>query len=195
MPGVIYEYTLEVLNFNGPSDISDGVYRSACTVPQYFTGLQVQSTSSIEVSLSWRQPVDDGSCTIQGYQLWRDDGALGDFIGVDTDIGASTFSYSVTGLTPSQSYRFKVVAYNEIGATDSNIVSSIIADVPATPTVAPDFNAEETTTDSIRVVMASVPDDGGSPVISYHLQRTESGGSAFFDVTGEEGNYNLNAEV
>lgn len=33
IPGVKYEYTLEVLNFNGPSDKSTGVSRSACIIP------------------------------------------------------------------------------------------------------------------------------------------------------------------
>ena len=33
IPGVMYEYTLEVLNFNGPSEKSVGVYRSACNAP------------------------------------------------------------------------------------------------------------------------------------------------------------------
>ena len=33
IPGVTYEYTLEVLNFNGPSDKSNPVLRSACIKP------------------------------------------------------------------------------------------------------------------------------------------------------------------
>lgn len=34
--GTQYYYTLEVLNFNGPSDSSDWVERPACEVPQGF---------------------------------------------------------------------------------------------------------------------------------------------------------------
>ena len=101
IPGVIYEYTLEVLNFNGPSEQSEGIFRSACTAPLYFTSLAVKQTSSLVVSLIWRQPADDGSCTIQGYKLYRDDGMLGDFIAVDEMIGASTFSYDVESLLES----------------------------------------------------------------------------------------------
>ena len=67
-------------------------------------------------------------------------------------------------------------------------MSTVVADVPATPSSAPSFNAEETTSDSIRVVMEIITNNGGAPILSYNLQRTESGGSAFFDVTGEDGN-------
>lgn len=99
IPGVNYLYTVEVLNFNGPSEKSDAVYRSACIAPEIFHSLQIQSTSSEKIVLLWQQPADDGGCTIQGYELWRDDGSLGDFVPIDTDIGQSTFSYEATGLT------------------------------------------------------------------------------------------------
>lgn len=98
-------------------------------------------------------------------------------------------------LQESAVYRFKVIVYNEIGPRDSNIVSTVVADVPSTPTSPPSFNAEETTITSIRVVMDRIVDDGGSQIISYHLQRTESGGSVFFDVVGGEDDFNLNSEV
>lgn len=145
--------------------------------------------------MAWRQPGDDGSCTIQGYELWRDDGALGSFVAIDLNIGASTFSYEVTGLDKSKIYRFKVVVYNEIGSSESRIVSTVVADVPATPTLAPSFDPEFTTRDSIRVVMAPITNTGGSAILSYHLQRTETGGSVFFDVAGHTGFENLNKEV
>ena len=101
--------------------------------------------------------------------MWRDDGELGDFIAIDQNIGASTFSYDVESLQESAVYRFKVIVYNEIGPTDSNIVSTVVADVPSTPSSAPSFNTEETTEDSIRVVMEKISDNGGSQILSYHL--------------------------
>ena len=104
-----------------------------------------------------------------GYELWRDDGALGSFEEVDNTLGPSTFSYSVDSLLKSASYRFKVIVYNEIGRTDSNVVSSIVADVPDTPTEAPDFNIAETTIESIRIILAEVAESGGSQILSYNL--------------------------
>ena len=43
--------------------------------------------------------------------------------------------------------------------------------------------------------MENINDNGGAQILSYNLQRTESGGSTFFDVTGGDGNSNLNTEV
>ena len=43
--------------------------------------------------------------------------------------------------------------------------------------------------------MPIIADNGGSQILSYHLQRTETGGSKYYDVVGESGNENLNTEV
>lgn len=54
LQGVLYQYTLEVLNFNGPSEKSDPVYRTACTGPDFFASLSIVQTTSELVKLSWR---------------------------------------------------------------------------------------------------------------------------------------------
>ena len=43
--------------------------------------------------------------------------------------------------------------------------------------------------------MDQLDDDGGSPILSYQLQRTEPGGSTFFDVVGGSSNMTLNTEA
>jgi len=60
---------------------------------------------------------------------------------------------------------------NQIGSTDSNIVTSLVADIPQTPTDAPGYLATETNTTSIRVLMTKVVmgGDGGTPITSYQL--------------------------
>jgi hypothetical protein len=63
-----------------------------------------------------------------------------------------------------------------------------VADLPSKPSSAPDFIQSETTTTSIRVSLGQVIADGGSEIFSYHLQRTQTGGSTFFDVIGAEKN-------
>lgn len=113
-----------------------------------------------------------------------DDGSLGDFSDFGNLLSASTFNKDITGLTYTLNYRFKIIAKNHIGSIESNVVSALIADVPSQPLSAPSFIAEETTTDSIRVTIGEVTTTGGSDIISYQLQRTETGGSSFFDVIG-----------
>lgn len=67
-----------------------------------------------------------------------DDGAHGTFT-LYKLVSSSTFSIEVTGLTYTNSYRFKIIATNHIGARDSNIVRAICADLPETPMIAPTF--------------------------------------------------------
>jgi hypothetical protein len=123
-----------------------------------------------------------------------DDGAAGSFTQFGADLTASTFTVDVTGLTLSSEYRFKITASNHIGTQDSNIVKSIVADLPSTPVNAPTFAAAETNSTSIRVVMDTITQDGGSPIISYQLQRTEPGSSVFFDVIGSLTNMTVDVE-
>jgi hypothetical protein len=87
----------------------------------------------------------------------------------------------------SRNYRFKILTTNDIGTSESNIVSSIASNVPSTPTTAPNFVQSETNTTSIRVIVEETF-NGGDAVTSYHLQRTEHGGSVFFDVSGSPKN-------
>jgi hypothetical protein len=57
-----------------------------------------------------------------------------------------------------------VKTVNEINTTQSNIVTTIVADPPATPTNGPGFNIAETNTTSIRVTFAEITDNGGTPI-------------------------------
>lgn len=99
--------------------------------------------------------------------MWADDGRIGSFAALDQTLGSSTFSYDVIGLTIGLQYRLQVHVKNEIGSTKSNIVKTILADVPNNPTTAPSFDVLETTTQSIKVTINKVSNDGGAPILSY----------------------------
>lgn len=43
--GLVYYYKLEVLNFNGPSDLSPSNFRASCDQPSQFTSVNLKSTS------------------------------------------------------------------------------------------------------------------------------------------------------
>jgi len=140
-----YSYKVEVLNFNGPSLQSNSNERSACEPPQNFRSVFLRSTSQSDIVVGWRQPLDDGGCTINNYQIDIDDGANGAFTTASTTIGASTFRYTFnSGLTIGLRYRIKVTAENDVGSVVGNVITAVVADVPDTPTVAPDFDRTET---------------------------------------------------
>lgn len=67
----------------------------------------------------------------------QDDGHGGNFTSVGAELTASTFTINVTGLTLASVYRYYVVIRNQVGTTNSNIVSSIAASIPTTPINAP----------------------------------------------------------
>jgi len=69
----------------------------------------------------------------------------------------------------------------------------VIADVPDKPTNSPYIDDDETNTSQIRVQYDQLltANNGGSSIISYHLQMANSDGSGFFDIIGSESNRTL----
>ena len=88
-------------------------------------------------------------------------------VALESELGSSTFTFDVIGLTIGLQYRFKVLVKNEIGKTESNIVQTVLADVPETPATAPGFIIVETSTSSLRITIDQVLNTGGAPVQSY----------------------------
>jgi len=214
VPGTLYAYWLQVENFNGPSaDLSTSpaawVRRHACSPPSHFVSLSVPSRGRTAVALEWQEPGASPGCPISGYAVLADDGLGAALTAVSLPGGAAQlpgtqFEFSVDSpadltLVPGRSYRFAVVAYNAVGSQRSNVELVVAADVPAQPTAGPAMVLSETTAGQIRVALspfAESDDDatGGSPIVSYHLQRTPALGpgqaeqitDTFFDVGGGE---------
>ncbi len=190
--GLIYEYRVEVLNYNGPSEQSDVASRAACEVPSGFLNVYQISTSKTTIVVGWRYPIDDGGCVIQKYSVERDDGLGGSFTPLATSLSSSQYRYTISsGLTTGRNYRIKVSATNNVGTRVGNLVSIIAANVPDTPGTGPYREIGESTATSIRLKYDQVTETGGTTIISYHLQRTSDDGTGFFDVIGSAQNYSL----
>lgn len=129
--------------------------------------MSVKSTSVSQTTLAWLSPLDSGGCPILSYEVHVDDGALGPFAKFGASLSAETFTTTVTGLMYTLDYRFVVYAINEIGVKDSNIVRAVVAGIPNTPTSAPSVQIEFTTETSLRIRVAAVTVDGGTPITSY----------------------------
>jgi|LauGreDrversion4_2_1035121.scaffolds.fasta_scaffold555872_2 hypothetical protein len=74
-------------------------------------------------------------------------------------------SNSVT-YTVGKTYRVKIGTYNNVGEVKSDSVAVILASVPSTP------NPPTSLSDGsyLKVIMSPPSSDGGSPILSYQLQ-------------------------
>ena len=82
---------------------------SACTtVPSVPTGLQASGTTSNSTNLSWNASTVAVNCVLTGYTVFRNGVAAGT---------TTTTSITITGLSPSTTYSFRVAATDAAGSS------------------------------------------------------------------------------
>lgn len=101
------------------------------TVPETPTAVSAGSATSSALTVSWSAPSRDGGATIDVYRVqYSTDG-----ITWTTASSTATSPYTVTGLSASTSYVFKVAAHNSVGwgpySDSSTAVSTSAASSPA----------------------------------------------------------------
>lgn len=89
--------------------------------------------------------------------------------------------------TGSQGLRFrmKVSAFNEIGLTDSPIISTVLASVPDAPPI-PVFVASSSSSSKITIDISDFPSssNGGSEILSFEVQWAEGRAGSFVSLVG-----------
>lgn len=138
-----------------------------------------------EADVTWAAPSDDGGSSITGYRVQAS--LSPSFTSpINEDVGAVT-SATVTGLTPGQTYYFRVLAQNAVTdlagtyAVASSTASALIGDVPDAPGT-PTLTALD---GAVRAVWTAPGDDGGVAIIDYEAQiDSDSGFSAPTAYTG-----------
>jgi len=68
--GLNYGFTVQALNFNGPSLASNPSYFIVCTVPSALNPIVMSSVTRTSMTLEWAAPKDDGGCPIQSYSIF-----------------------------------------------------------------------------------------------------------------------------
>ena len=92
---------------SGAVGLETGYGKSNTSVPGIPTGVSASATSSSAISVSFSAPACTGHLTIDYYQVVC--------TGSGTNSATGTSPISVTGLSPSTSYTFKVRAHNSKG--------------------------------------------------------------------------------
>jgi hypothetical protein len=139
------------------------------------SGLSAGSNGVFQSPLSWTAPESNAS-PISDYIVQRStfSNFSSDVVTFSDGVSTST-STTVTGLSASITYYFRVAAVNQVGQSGwSSIVSATTAGVPSqvsTPT--------SSSGDRVFTISWSTPAGNGSSVTSYTVQYSSNGGSSW----------------
>lgn len=97
------------------------------------------------------------------------------------------YDIDMSAETVGNRYTIKIAAENAVGEVESDTISVLLASVPDTPS-APTSNSDGTFLDIIMTAPAS---DGGSEITSYQLEIFESEETGWEVVAGSENENNL----
>ena len=188
VPARTYRFKAYAVDVNGPGVESSATSQIACVAPLHMGLPVLEGVGRTTFTLAWDVPAFIGGCPIEGYEIYRDDGAHGDIDipvdagplagGPDLFRGTATLDSAWTGST----FHVKVVARNQIGTTESNGLQFVLADVPAKPYPLPTAGPQTTITQIEVSFENENPDDGGSPILFYELQMDDGRQGEFFTV-------------
>jgi chitodextrinase len=142
--------------------------------------LTATATSSTSAALSWSASTDNVG--VLGYRIYRNGGQVGT---------SSSTSFTDTGLTPSTSYSYSVVAYDAAGNSSSTSPSAIVT-TPAgsqpdtqAPTAPSTLTAIATSSSSVDLSWSATTDNVA--VTGYRILRNGSqvgatAGTSYVDV-------------
>jgi hypothetical protein len=176
IPGVSYQYRVQVTNNYGDSDYSNvvsGTASQTTSAPSAPLGLSSQSLVG-SIVLSWSPPASQGSSPITGYQIFRGTTSGGEGTTPIATAGASAVSY--TDNVAAGTYFYVVKAVNSVGASPaSNEVqgTSTAAQPPGAPT-----SLAATGHDGYLILTWNAPSSSGSSsIIRYDVFRGTTAGS------------------
>ena len=168
-----------VLIYIMKTDVYDFCYNVVSSLPSAPNFTAVQSDLS-SVIVNWSVPSNIGDSPIESYSILMDDIN-------QVNPSASTFTYTKTGLTSTQTYSFKVTATNNQGTSLSiSPISITMVTAPTAPTVSRgttqgigllvlDTGLYESY--NVTINWTTPTNNGGSPITRYTMYLTISSDS------------------
>jgi len=162
-------------------DVTDSIYYTfgACTLitdttpPSAPTGLKAVVPSYTEIDVSWNTSVDN---VAMGYYkvLWGlSTSTITNLAGTIPDTGAPTYTFNHTGLTPSTTYYYKIVACDVANncTTSPTYISASLAIDSNPPTVPAGLTVNVVATQAN--LSWSMSTDPENSVFHYEIQRCQ----------------------
>src|SRR6185437_3577180 len=153
---------------------------SGPTVPQAPTGLTANTISSSQINLSWTAPSNNGGSAITGYKIAQSTNGGSTWSTLVANTGASSTTYSNTGLTAGTTYTYRVSAINSVGTSTPSVTASATTTSNTNLTVPqPPTGLTSTTVSSsqINLSWAAPSNNGGSAITGYKIERSSNGGT------------------
>ncbi len=138
------------------------------------TGLTVLEASEGKADATWTAPLNNGGSPITGYRIERATGTDGDFMElIFSSSGFGIFGTTFlgeSGLRAATTYRYRVFAINNDGESSPSDIASITTGKRA-PDPPSNLTATSTRPDEITLNWMPPADDGGTPIMGYHIKR------------------------
>lgn len=134
--------------------------------------VKVEEVTSDSVTISWNPPDYDGGCTIKNYVVEKRETSTANWMVVSPNLARTKIKAG--RLKTGSEYQFRITAENRYGKGPSLLSECIVAQYPyklpgppGTPSIA------ACSKDSMVVAWNEPVNDGGSPILGYHLERKE----------------------
>ena len=172
--GTVYQFRVSATNAAGTGAVSSAVSAIPKTTPGAPTGLAAAIGDQV-VTLTWTAPADNGGSAVTDYVI--DYRLSTDSMWTTLADGVRSLpSATVSGLTNSTSYDFRVTSVNAVG--NGGTSSTVTATPLATPDVPRNLSIVYGNT-SIAVSWNAPLTDGGAPVSDYLIQYRASSASSW----------------
>lgn len=167
--------TISVTNNGGLTNPANITYTAsaAATAPAQVTGLTLGSATTTTQPLSWTSPANGGS-SITDYVVQRSPAGAGTWTTFADGTSTAT-SATVTGLTASTSYDYRVAAVNAVGTGTNSATATGSTAAAATAPGAPTIGTATGGDTSASVTFTAPASNGGSAITGYTVTSSPGG--------------------
>ena len=196
--GTTYSYQVRATNMGSVgSPPSNEVTATTLAAPDAPGDLRITGSTTNSLTLEWDAP-DNGGSMITGYRIERRAEGEADFSELVANTGTATIGYtdgvSPPGirLAPNMEYSYRISAINSVGTgAVSNVATDITLPVPpvalpAAPDAPGDLRITGSTTNSLTLEW-DAPDNGGSMITGYRIERRAEGEADFSELVANTG--------